>query len=118
MPLVRVEKASLVWDDGAVSGFCHHPTRGAAYLVLAHGAGGNLHTPSLVHFAEALAEAGVGAVVRTTREAGRWKPGDRFWVQVRVYTPDAVLLRFFNIETAEKPDRVYPRGETPGAPGG
>ena len=62
MPLVRVEKASLVWDDGAVSGFCHHPTRGAAYLVLAHGAGGNLQMPSLVRLAEALAEAGVGAV--------------------------------------------------------
>jgi len=57
MPLVSVEKASFVWDGGAVSGFWHHPTRGATYLALAHGAGGNLHTPSLVHFAEALAEA-------------------------------------------------------------
>ncbi len=62
MPLVSVEKASFVWDGGAVSGFWHHPTRSATYLALAHGAGGNLHTPSLVHFAEALAEAGLGAV--------------------------------------------------------
>jgi len=63
-------------------------------------------------------EEAVCDMVRTTREAGRWEPGDRFWVQVRAYTPDAVLLRFFNIETAEKLDRVYPRGETPWATGG
>ncbi len=58
MPTVSVEKASFAWDGGAASGFWHHPARGATYLVLGHGAGGNLHTPSLVRFAE----AGVGAV--------------------------------------------------------
>ena len=59
-------------------------------------------------------EEAVCDMVRTTRDAGRWKPGDRFWVQVRAYTPDAVLLRFFNIETAEKLDRVSPRGNPMG----
>jgi hypothetical protein len=63
-------------------------------------------------------EEAVCDMVRMTKNAGKWKPGDRFWVQVRAYTADAVLLRFFNIETAEKFDRVYPRGDTPGAPDG
>ena len=76
MPLVSVEKVSFVWDGGAVSGFWHHPPRSATYLVLAHGAGGNLHTPSLVPFAEALTEAGVGAVRFSFpyAEAGRKVP--------------------------------------------
>jgi hypothetical protein len=54
-------------------------------------------------------EEAVSDMVRHTREAGKWKPGDRFWVQVRAYTQETLLLRFFNIETAEKYDRVYPR---------
>ncbi len=62
MPPVDVEKASFDWDGGVVSGSWCHPAQRATYLVLAHGAGGNLHTPSLLRFAESLAESGVGSV--------------------------------------------------------
>lgn len=53
-------------------------------------------------------------LLRITREAGKWKPGDRFWIQVRAYTVDTMVLRFFNIETAETYDHPYPR--SPSAP--
>lgn len=58
-------------------------------------------------------EEAVCDMVRLTKEAGKWKPGDRFWVQVRAYTPEAMVLRFFNIERAEKYDRIYPRSDPP-----
>ncbi len=49
-----------------MSAVWHHPDRSTShdhtYLVLGHGAGGNLHTPGLVQFAEAIAARGIGAV--------------------------------------------------------
>lgn len=71
-----VEKRAFEWDGGSVSGVWHTPERGATHLVLGHGAGGNLHTPALVHFAEALTAHGIG-VVRFNfpyAEAGRKAP--------------------------------------------
>jgi len=62
MPQSKVEPKLFDWGDGTVSGVWHTPAQGATYLLLAHGAGGNLYTPGLVRFAEALAEHGVGAI--------------------------------------------------------
>ncbi len=62
MPPVDVAETTFTWTGGTVSGVWHHPERGRTYLVLAHGAGGNLHTPSLVRVADALSARGVGAV--------------------------------------------------------
>ncbi len=49
-----------------MSAVWHHPDRstshGHTYLVLGHGAGGNLHTPGLAQYAEALAARGVGTL--------------------------------------------------------
>jgi len=59
---MSAEKSSFTWDGRTVSAVWHHPDRGKTYLVLGHGAGGNLHTPGLVQFADALAARGVGAV--------------------------------------------------------
>ncbi len=56
------ERASITWNGGTVSAAWHHPARGGVYLVLAHGAGGTMHTPDLVAYAEALATRGIGAV--------------------------------------------------------
>jgi len=56
------EKVTFELAGGTVSGVWHHPHQGKTYVLLAHGAGGNLHTPGLVHYAEALAARGVGAV--------------------------------------------------------
>ncbi|MGH2398865.1 MAG: alpha/beta hydrolase family protein [bacterium] len=56
------EEVTFEWDGGSVSGAWHHPPQGRDYVVLAHGAGGNLHTPGLIRYAEALAGRGVGAV--------------------------------------------------------
>lgn len=56
------EQVTFEWGDGAVSGVWHHPPHGKIYVLLGHGAGGNLHTPGLIHYAEALAARGVGAV--------------------------------------------------------
>jgi len=56
------ERGSIEWKDGKVSAVWHHPAHGGTYLVLGHGAGGNLHTPGLAAFAEALADRGIGAV--------------------------------------------------------
>lgn len=74
--MTPVEKRPIEWEGGSVSGVWHHPDRGATYLVLGHGAGGNLDTPALVRFAEALAAQGIG-VVRFNfpyAEAGRKAP--------------------------------------------
>ncbi len=57
-----VDSSLLEWPGGAVTAAWHHPARPGTYVVLAHGAGGNLNTPSLARFAEGLAERGVGAV--------------------------------------------------------
>ena len=58
----NVESTSFAWADGVVSGAWHHPARGRVYLVLGHGAGGNMHTSGLVQICEALAGRGIGAV--------------------------------------------------------
>jgi predicted alpha/beta-hydrolase family hydrolase len=57
-----VEEATFTWDGGTVSGAWHHPKEGDTYLVLGHGAGGNLHTPQLKQYAERIADRGLGAV--------------------------------------------------------
>lgn len=49
-------------EAGALSGAWHHPSEGSTYLVLAHGAGGTMDTPSMVAFADAIAARGLGAV--------------------------------------------------------
>jgi predicted alpha/beta-hydrolase family hydrolase len=56
------EDATFEWDGGTVSAVWHHPKEGGRYLVLGHGAGGNLHTPQLKQYAERIAERGLGAV--------------------------------------------------------
>jgi len=55
-------RESFAWEGGTVSAFSHHPSQGGTYLILGHGAGGNLHTPGLAQFADALAAHGLGAV--------------------------------------------------------
>lgn len=59
---VAVEKAAIVWNGGTVSAAWHHPLGAATWVVLGHGAGGNMHTPGLVKFATALASQGIAAV--------------------------------------------------------
>jgi predicted alpha/beta-hydrolase family hydrolase len=56
------EPGSIDWGGGTVSAAWHHPSQGATYLMLGHGAGGNLHTPGLAEFAEALTAHGIGTV--------------------------------------------------------
>ena len=56
------ERKTLDWENGNVSVVWDHPPKGDTYLLLGHGAGGNLHTPGLAHYARALATSGVGAV--------------------------------------------------------
>jgi predicted alpha/beta-hydrolase family hydrolase len=58
----RAEHASFVWSGGTVSGLWDHPATRETYLVLGHGAGGNLNTPGLANVAAALAAGGIGAV--------------------------------------------------------
>jgi len=59
---MAVEKGSFAWEGGTVSAAWRHPVRGQTYMVLGHGAGGNLHTPGLAQFADALTARGVGTV--------------------------------------------------------
>lgn len=54
--------STLEWGSGRVSVVWDHPPEGDTYLLLGHGAGGNLHTPGLAHYARALAVSGIGAV--------------------------------------------------------
>lgn len=83
---MSVEEARIPWDGGEVSAAWHHPTKGSTYLVLAHGAGGTMATPSMVTFAEQLAARGIG-VVRFNfpyadagkRSPGRAEPNERCW---------------------------------------
>jgi len=56
------ERMVFSWEGGTVSGYWHRPARGRSWVVLGHGAGGSMDSPTLVRFAEALAEQGVGAV--------------------------------------------------------
>ncbi|HEX9775888.1 MAG TPA: alpha/beta family hydrolase [Actinomycetota bacterium] len=59
---MKTEAATFEWERGAVSGVWHHPDGGDTYLVLAHGAGGTMDTPSMRAFADGIAERGLGAV--------------------------------------------------------
>jgi len=80
--------ATFDWEGTRVSVLWDHPAqgRGGTYLLLGHGAGGNLHTPGLAAYAKALAAAGVGAVRFNFpyAEAGRRVP-DRQPVLERCY---------------------------------
>lgn len=53
---------TIDWSEGQVSAVWHRPVRGETYLVLAHGAGGNLHTPGLADLAEILCRREIGVV--------------------------------------------------------
>jgi predicted alpha/beta-hydrolase family hydrolase len=78
-------RLSIVWDP---------PAEGGTYVVLGHGAGGNLHTPALTAYAGALAAAGVGAVRFNFpyAEAGRRVP-DRQPILERCYAAVAAHVR-------------------------
>lgn len=59
---MTIERIAIPWAEGTVSAAWHHPARGSTYLVLAHGAGGTMHTPALVQLAGALAERDIGVL--------------------------------------------------------
>ena len=59
---MKTENATFSWDGGTVSGVWHHPSRGSDYVILAHGAGGNMDTPQLKAYAEQVAVRDLGAV--------------------------------------------------------
>ncbi len=46
-------------------------------------------------------------LLRNMQAEGKWKPGDRFWIQVRRIEGGTVTFRFFSHETGEATDRVY-----------
>ena len=56
------EKDTVAWSGGRVSVLWHHPGQEKTCLVLAHGAGGNMHTPSLAALADALSLQEIGVV--------------------------------------------------------
>ena len=95
------ERVTFAWEGSTVSGAWHHPDRGKTYLVLAHGAGGTMDTPSMVAYADALAARGIG-VVRFNlpyAEAGKKSPGkqatnEQCWrdVAVQVRAKASALL--------------------------
>ncbi len=71
-----VNRESVIWSGGEVSAAWHHPAHGSTYLVLAHGAAGNMTSSGLPQLAEALASEDIG-VVRFNfpyAEAGRRVP--------------------------------------------
>ena len=59
---MALEQGAIDWSGGRVSAVWHHPARGTTYLVLAHGAGGNMHTPSLAALADTLSLQEIGVV--------------------------------------------------------
>ena len=59
---MKTENATFSWDGGTVSGVWHPPGRGSDYVILAHGAGGNMDTPQLKAYAEQVAVRDLGAV--------------------------------------------------------
>jgi len=52
-------------------------------------------------------------LLRTMQAEGNWKPGDRFWIQVRKIEGEQMTLRFFNHETGQAHDRMYPTSDEP-----
>jgi hypothetical protein len=54
---------TIRWEGGELSCSWHEPPAGAeTFVVLAHGAGGNMHTPQLRSFANGLVANGLGAL--------------------------------------------------------
>jgi predicted alpha/beta-hydrolase family hydrolase len=82
------------WEGTGLSVAWDHPGKGGTYVLLGHGAGGNLHTPGLAAYARALAAAGVGAVRFNFpyAEAGRRVP-DRQPTLERSYAAIAAHVR-------------------------
>jgi len=56
------DQETIDWSGGQVSAVWHRPVRGETYIILAHGAGGNLHTPGLSELADALTRREIGVV--------------------------------------------------------
>lgn len=46
-------------------------------------------------------------MLRSTYEQGKWIEGQRFFVQVRAYRGNEVLIRLHNMETGLTYDRIY-----------
>jgi predicted alpha/beta-hydrolase family hydrolase len=88
------DRDALDVGDGRVTIVWDHPPAGGTYLLLGHGAGGNLHTPGLAAFARALAASGTGAVRFNFpyAEAGRRVP-DRQAVLERCYAAAVEQVR-------------------------
>jgi len=59
---MSANQETIDWPGGRVSALWHRPARSATYLILAHGAGGNLHTPGLAELAEILSQRDIGVV--------------------------------------------------------
>jgi len=86
---VTIEPTTFPAGGGQVSGAWHHPPDGDTYLVLAHGAGGTMATPSTVAYGEQLSARGIG-VVRFNfpyaeagkRSPGRAEPNEHCWREV------------------------------------
>ena len=56
------DQETIDWSGGRVSAVWHRPAHGRTYIILAHGAGGNLHTPGLADLAEILTKRDIGVV--------------------------------------------------------
>jgi predicted alpha/beta-hydrolase family hydrolase len=105
---MAVETAAIEWDGGTISAAWHHPARGKTYVVLGHGAGGNMYTPGLVAFAAALADREVG-VVRFNfpyTEAKRKVPDPRLRLEA--------CYRAVADRAAEHADRLFLGGRSMG----
>lgn len=59
---MSAERETIDWAGGQISAVWHRPVRGKTYIILAHGAGGNMHTPSLVALADTLSPQDIGVV--------------------------------------------------------
>jgi predicted alpha/beta-hydrolase family hydrolase len=105
---VKTEDVTIAWDGGNVSGVWHHPDKGKDDLILAHGAGGNMHTPQLKAYADQIAERGLGAVRFNFAysEAGKKAP-DRTEKLEACYRAVATAV-------AARADRVFVGGRSMG----
>ena len=105
---MKTQETTFAWDGGSVSGAWHHPTRGRDYLILAHGAGGNMDTPQLKAYAEQIAERGLGAVRFNFAyaEAGKRAPDRTDKLEA--------CFRAVATEVAARADRVFVGGRSMG----
>ena len=96
------------WEGGTVSSAWHHPGAGATYLLLTHGAGGTMHTSSLVAYADAVAKRGIGAVRFNLpyAEAGKRAPGRQ--------AVSEACFRDVAAQVAERADRLLLGGRSYG----